>query len=77
MNSGFPWLWLYYRAIDCGLDDAAFWRHSARAIHLLYKQTRQARARMFPQGRQPGRQTPTQPQRGPVERVRLTRLPHP
>ena len=75
-SGGFPWLWLYYRAIDSGLDDAAFWNHSARAVHLIVKQTQEMRASSV--AKKPGAaQAMPQRQSGPVERVRLNRLPHP
>lgn len=66
---------MYFRALDCGLDDAAFWRHSARAVRLLIKQTQEARAGSRPAPAPAPSGSIKQDNR--VERVRLNRLPHP
>ena len=70
----FPWDWLYFRAVDCGLSAEDFWRSSPRAIHLLYTMAREAR-----QGSAParGRGSRPSPGRRGGTPVRLSRLPHP
>lgn len=75
-GEGFPWLWLYWRAIDCGLDAATFWASSPRAIRLVYNQARAAKAAAAPRRRpQSGKQPPQQNLDRP--RVRLNYIPHP
>ena len=42
-DSGFPWAWLLYRALDCGLTAEAFWDASPRAIYEIYECAKTAR----------------------------------
>lgn len=35
-GDGFPWAWLYYRALDCGMSASDFWNSSPRAVMALY-----------------------------------------
>lgn len=38
----FPWEWLYYRALVCGMGAEAFWKSSPRAVLLMFDVYREA-----------------------------------
>ena len=66
-DGAFPWAWLYFRALDCGMTAEDFWQASPRAIVMLYECAREAsRPRVIQEGSaRPTRQPPQ----------RLARLP--
>ncbi len=71
-EDGFPWAWLYFRALDCGMSASAFWESSPRAVMALY-QCAKATRRPAQAARTRERRTaaPETTQNGP----RLNRLP--
>jgi len=73
-GDGFPWAWLYFRALDCGMSAADFWQSSPRAVIALYNCAKQARTPAATGTAAPdaaATATPAQPPAG----VRLSRLP--
>ena len=69
-DGAFPWGWMFFRALDCGMSAAAFWEASPRAILTLYDCTREARKQ--PSGGR-GNSAKTHKQEQPPQR--LARLP--
>lgn len=67
-DDAYPWDWLLYRALECGMSAAEFWAASPRAVVVLYRCGRKTHGG---RGGQAGR-GPTGAQAGAV---RLSRIP--
>ena len=68
-DSGYPWAWIMYRALEAGMDVDSFWRSSPRAILTLHRTAMAAKGMASSGSRAPA------PRDRQVDRVKLSAIP--